>query len=145
MFYPTDLGSGGAVNNQSSSCYGGNGGGKIHIIAKNMNISGTVSSQGSNGHGSYGGGGSGGSILLELTGGTFNGTGTIQAPGGNGYRSGGGGRIAVIGYSQDQFTGTWGATGTLWRKSLDNQVAISLTSSDPISITIVIIHIIKLI
>ncbi|ETR66410.1 MAG: hypothetical protein OMM_12831, partial [Candidatus Magnetoglobus multicellularis str. Araruama] len=135
MFYPTDLGSGGAVSTQSTGYYGGYGGGKVDIIAKDMNIDGGIYSYGSNGDSNYGGGGSGGSILLRLNGGKFSGTGRIQASGGGGYRSGGGGRIAVIGYTQDQFTGTWGATGTLWRKSLDNQVAISITNGESLNIT----------
>lgn len=107
------LGSGGGGAGKgkdgSSTLYGGNGGGAIIVLAKTINGSGAIRSNGNNGdngfkHRGGSGGGSGGSILISsqevavgtmtATGGSGGGPGedsTYDTPGGNG----GNGRIAI--------------------------------------------------
>jgi len=79
---------------------GGNGGGKIKLVGKNIDISGVISSNGGDGS-SLSGGGSGGAIWIS--GGDINITGNVSSKGGAGYYydgylcggAGGDGRIRV--------------------------------------------------
>lgn len=92
---PDKLGAGG------SGSVGGNGGGKVRVIAGDAIVDGTIVANGSNGQGAPycggGGGGAGGSIWITTT--NFSGNGTLSAEGGNRGNSchgaGGGGRIAI--------------------------------------------------
>ena len=91
------LGSGGGGGNFSSSpARGGSGGGAIKlVIGGNLSIasSGQISAQGGTPSGAFGGAGSGGTIVIDLTG-TFSNSGAITVAGGS-YTStsGGSGRI----------------------------------------------------
>jgi len=95
------LGSGGGGTYDAFNQVGGNGGGRVTIIAGNLILNGTISAIGGNGSCCYGnaggGGGSGGSIKLQV--GHLSGSGFIQALGGSAGSgnggSGGGGRIAI--------------------------------------------------
>jgi len=103
VYFPSNAGSGGGANTDSSSCYGGNGGGVVKIT-----VNGTLTLDGiiaANGQPSpfHGGGGSGGSIWIDAY--TITGTGTIEAKGGEALNEGcggGGGRIAL--YYNDALT-----------------------------------------
>ncbi len=89
---PAELGSGGAC--YSSSRPGGDGGGRVDILAQDVIVDGLISANGDPGSGYQSGSGSGGSIRIDTS--ALSGTGTIRA---NGYAhevGGGGGRIAVL-------------------------------------------------
>ena len=116
---PNELGSGGASGYQSYE-YGGNGGGRLFLMAQSLQVNGGIYA---NGGGAYvGNGGSGGAIRVVLNGGIFSGGGVIQADGGagsgDGHRSGGG-RIALTGFSQNLFAGQLGPSGTTYLLALD--------------------------
>ncbi len=110
VLQPTTLGSGGG---NSCGSNGGFGGGAIKFtVSGALDVSGTITANGTSGTATgnrCGGGGAGGSIWITT--GSLAGSGTIRANGGNGadysgYRggSGGGGRIALI-YTTSTFTG----------------------------------------
>jgi VCBS repeat-containing protein len=110
------LGSGGGVGCCGGRPIGGNGGGRIQISAGSLRVDGQIVSDGGSGS-DPGGGGSGGSINLVLTGGTFSGNGVIRAEGGGSGRFavtavGGGGRLAICGFDQNTYSGTT-AAGTV--------------------------------
>jgi large repetitive protein len=92
---PVDLGSGGGG---WSGIAGGNGGGRIRIVAGDtLRVDGAIRADGAASGGSAAGSGSGGSLSLRA--GTLSGTGTISANGGGSPAAqnvaGGGGRIAI--------------------------------------------------
>ena len=93
---PDALGSGGG---QWSGQVGGNGGGRVDIIASDaVRLDGAIRADGATSGGSAAGSGSGGSITLRA--GTLSGVGTITANGGGASTAvsnagGGGGRIAI--------------------------------------------------
>jgi hypothetical protein len=91
IYEPVHPGSGGG--GVSINALGGSGGGVIAIEAQELQINGSICSNGSDAVSA--GAGSGGSILLKTA--ILNGNGTITANGGNStyYAAGGGGRIAV--------------------------------------------------
>ena len=90
---PQDLGSGGGA----WSGPGGDGGGRIRIVAGAMLADGSIRADGGLSGGSASGEGSGGSINLQI--GTFAGAGSLSASsgttGGSNHTGGGGGRISV--------------------------------------------------
>ena len=88
---PLDLGSGGSDGIGSPT--GGDGGGRIRLLAGNMVVDGAIRAQGGIGAGNQAGSGSGGSILIEA--GALSGIGSITADGGAHEVGGGGGRIAI--------------------------------------------------
>ncbi len=96
LMAPTNLGMGGGYGN-STNWPGGNGGGRIRLIADEMELFGSLRADGTTGaiHPSGGAGGAGGSIYLDV--GSLTGTGLITADGGAaiGRGAGGGGRIAI--------------------------------------------------
>jgi len=115
-FAPTTLGAGGGaiVYNTPTDDIGRRGGGAVHLHVGSLDIVGPDGGLWANGESqstSYfnadrGAAGAGGSIWVEIDGGTLSGTGNIQTVGGsnrsgyNGYTgAGGGGRIAIIGHS----------------------------------------------
>ena len=117
----------------------GAGGGLVWVESSDtIGINGSVLANGEPDGGDNSGGGSGGGIYLSSP--TFKGTGTILAKGGgNGGGNsggGGGGRIAMVGWTSDQFSGslsvapgiwyTSGQTGTIYRVH-DQAFANSLT------------------
>jgi hypothetical protein len=108
---PVELGSGGAST--SGSYLGGNGGGRIDIEAGALRLDGRLVANGGDSSG-YAGAGSGGAIFIRIAGGAFFGQGFIGAAGGASYFPGGGGRIAMVGFSLNSFTGTLGGQGTLY-------------------------------
>jgi hypothetical protein len=97
------------------------------LSARNLLVNGRLSSNGgqarlSDGSIGDGGGGSGGSLLVELNGGSFNGTGTLEARGGqsrNPAHVGGGGRIAILDFNENNFTGSFANAGTVYVQPLD--------------------------
>jgi hypothetical protein len=99
---PNQLGSGGG-GSPCGGCnrHGGNGGGAVRIISRNLVVDGSISAHGAaaDPESNIGGGGSGGSVYIQAD--TIRGTGTISANGGEGRSSfypsggGGGGRIAL--------------------------------------------------
>ncbi|MCC6622285.1 MAG: PKD domain-containing protein [Deltaproteobacteria bacterium] len=97
LMAPTTLGMGGGYGN-STNWDGANGGGRIRLVADEMEIHGAVRADGvSNlGPSGVGGGGAGGSVLLDV--GVLVGTGSITAEGGTASSrgAGGGGRIAIL-------------------------------------------------
>jgi hypothetical protein len=123
---PTHLGSGGSDAVQCCiNSVGGNGGGRIHIRARSLQLDGAMRANGGKswaidfGVMTESGGGSGGSIFVELAGGAFTGTGALEARGGASAhpgRHGGGGRIAVVGYSTSAFVGDLNEAGTIYTK-----------------------------
>ncbi|MCP3937979.1 MAG: hypothetical protein GY708_21735, partial [Actinomycetia bacterium] len=93
---PFELGGGGDGN--STSRPGGNGGGRVHIVANSLTVDGQILSNGQDvaSNDVYASGGAGGAIWIETT--TLSGTGEIAADGGsplyntgNAYSAGGGG------------------------------------------------------
>ncbi|KAK3755992.1 hypothetical protein QZH41_003345 [Actinostola sp. cb2023] len=94
VFRPLLLGSGGG-NGQG---VGGSGGGQLYWeVAKRLELNGLVSARGNKSSGSNSGGGSGGSILIEVT--NITGHGEISVVGGDSMGNSGagaGGRIAVL-------------------------------------------------
>jgi len=88
---PAELGSGGGA----WAGAGGDGGGRVAIVAGTLVVDGTITADGGLSSGSASGDGSGGSINLQV--GTLTGGGVIRANGGGvgGRTAGGGGRIAV--------------------------------------------------
>ncbi|KAH9776795.1 Ephrin rec like domain-containing protein [Citrus sinensis] len=77
--------------------YGGNGGGRIKLLVKDMlYLNGSVTAEGGDG-GLKGGGGSGGSIYVLAV--KLKGYGFISAAGGRGWGGGGGGRVSLDCYS----------------------------------------------
>jgi hypothetical protein len=106
VFEPTDLGSGGGA------AVGGSGGGAIRLNVNGLlTVDGTITANGSAATGTFGGGGSGGSIWIDC--GTLGGGGSITAIGGlpNGTGgSGAGGRIACY-YGTSSYTGARLASG----------------------------------
>ncbi|MBM4371427.1 MAG: hypothetical protein FJ098_07215, partial [Deltaproteobacteria bacterium] len=86
---PLELGSGGGSPGYS---LGGNGGGRVDIVAHDMLLGGTIDARGG------GTGGSGGAVRIRLSG-ALSGSGLIDASGGYdvfGF-GGGGGRVAILG------------------------------------------------
>jgi hypothetical protein len=114
--YPIDTGSGGGGANYA----GGNGGGLLIINATgDVDISGLLSMNGTDGGvGGYGGGGgSGGAAIIDVRSGTLSGSGSIKANGGKGtgaspYSGGGGGGKIAIYYNSNTFTGAIQAYGS---------------------------------
>jgi hypothetical protein len=91
---PVWLGSGGSSRGDNA-VPGGNGGGRITIVAANeLLVAGTILANGQIGNGFQAGSGSGGSIKLVV--GTLSGSGSVRANGGVGEVGGGGGRVAVF-------------------------------------------------
>ena len=91
---PVYLGSGGSRGYHTNNA-GGNGGGRITIIAQNgVEIMGRILADGQTGGGNQAGSGSGGSIFVETS--KLSGTGEISANGGAGEVGGGGGRVAAV-------------------------------------------------
>ncbi len=89
---PVYLGSGGSSD--GGVFPGGNGGGRINILAADsVTIHGTLRANGGVGGGNHAGSGSGGSIKIETS--LIAGGGSIQANGGGYQVGGGGGRISV--------------------------------------------------
>jgi hypothetical protein len=87
---PQYLGSGGGARNYR----GGNGGGRITILATNCTVNGTINASAIS-DSYWGSGGSGGSVYIDVN--SLSGNGSITATGAsdNGNAGGGGGRIAV--------------------------------------------------
>jgi len=88
---PTDLGSGGGT----WSGNGGDGGGRVRVVADALVVDGAIVANGGESSGSASGDGAGGSVNLDV--GTLSGAGSISANGaGAGSNTGGGGgRIAI--------------------------------------------------
>ena len=124
--YPTQMGSGGAASERHD---GGDGGGKIHLVATGaVTINGVIDVSGTRGGGNTGccanhaaGGGAGGSILIEAS--DVIGSGNLMAVGGDGRDgyadrdggAGGGGRIALLTQNTLSWAGSHdvsGGTGT---------------------------------
>ncbi len=148
---PVDLGSGGAGSGCTDNCgdaiRGGNGGGRIHLRAQSLVVDGALRANGGytwnffyGGPQNAGGGGSGGSIFVELSGGTFSGSGVIEARGGtNNYATatGGCGRIAMVGYGTNSFAGTLDGCGSLYRNARPVLLSPpSLAACESVSLTI---------
>ncbi|KAJ4765970.1 ephrin type-B receptor [Rhynchospora pubera] len=105
--------------------YGGGGGGRVWIMAKEvLELEGMVMADGGGG-GDKGGGGSGGSIYVVAD--KMKGSGNISASGGSGLAGGGGGRVSVDVFSRHDDTmvsvhggkssgcpDNYGAAGTLY-------------------------------
>ncbi|MBU4011821.1 MAG: hypothetical protein KJ882_13765, partial [Proteobacteria bacterium] len=119
-----DLGSGGGSGGYGRT--GGDGGGRIHILAENIFLEGVISANGSDAQDYGAGSGSGGSVLIDT--GLLEGAGIISANGGISQVGGGGGRIAVtyetitldpdlIQIKGGQGTTSKGGNGTLVLKS----------------------------
>ena len=89
---PTDLGSGGGSRGDSA-VPGGNGGGRIHLIAGTVTVHGAVSAGGAAGPGWNAGSGAGGSIRIDAH--TIGGDGVIRVNGGVNEVPGSGGRVAL--------------------------------------------------
>src|SRR5262249_7294537 len=127
---PVDLGSGAAaLGNQ----LGGNGGGRIEVEARDIEIRGQMLSDWGGGLDDGGGGGSGGSIYLRVMGGTFFGDGVVRASGGvprggvpGRSGAGGGGRIAIVGHTNNTFAGTSGRAGSIFVQGLGSNGSLSL-------------------
>jgi hypothetical protein len=114
---PVLLGSGGGSEWNGYGGEGGRGGGRLYLQAASFQIDGQLLADG---EGNYRSGGSGGSIFLVARGGAFAGAGLIRAKGGQAGSDGwhgGGGRIAIVGYSADHFTGTLRQAGTIFRQA----------------------------
>ncbi|MBL8784341.1 MAG: hypothetical protein JNJ59_05525, partial [Deltaproteobacteria bacterium] len=96
LMAPTTLGLGGGYGN-STNWPGGNGGGRVRILADAMELHGAIRADGTTGavQPSGGGGGAGGSVFLDI--GVLRGTGLISADGGAAVArgAGGGGRVAI--------------------------------------------------
>ncbi len=116
---PGELGSGGAAWEGFNDVrpHGGNGGGRILLVARSLRLDGGILADGT---GSFGGawfgspsfGGSGGAIRILLEQGDLTGNGLIRADGGAGdspAQRGGGGRIAISGHATGTFAGTIGS------------------------------------
>jgi len=88
---PTDLGAGGGSRGDSLFP-GGNGGGRIRVVAETVTVHGVISANGLNAQGFQAGSGSGGSIQISAT--TIEGDGVIRANGGVNEVAGSGGRVA---------------------------------------------------
>ena len=88
---PVDLGSGGGAGSYGRT--GGDGGGRVNILAENIYLDGVISANGANAQDYNAGSGSGGSVLIHT--GLLDGIGSISADGGARQVGGGGGRIAV--------------------------------------------------
>ena len=98
-FHPTELGMGGNYGSGGGEP-GGDGGGRIKLVADAIVLDGVIKANGANGVANIlqnGGGGAGGSIWIIA--GSLDGVGRIEANGGthavNGSGAGGGGRIAL--------------------------------------------------
>jgi hypothetical protein len=89
---PTDLGAGGGSRGDQF-VVGGNGGGRISLIAGTVTVHGAISAGGQNGFGFQTGSGAGGSIRIDA--GMIEGDGVIRANGGVNEVAGSGGRIAL--------------------------------------------------
>ena len=108
---PLELGGGGGYGDPNLAP-GGNGGGRVHLVASTLVLDGTIIADGSAGSllgGVSGGGGAGGSVWLQS--GVLSGHGLATAAGGNGSGGGGGGRNSRAGASATGFTGTRKAPG----------------------------------
>ena len=90
---PQHLGSGGSRGYHSSD-RGGDGAGRISIVAKHVEVDGVISSDGEHGSSNQAGDGSGGSIFIQTE--SLHGSGIIRANGGYDQVAGGGGRIAIL-------------------------------------------------
>ena len=128
---PVYLGSGGSRGYYGSQL-GGNGGGRVTIVARlGVEIEGSILANGQTGGGGQAGSGSGGSIYIETS--KLSGAGYISADGGIGEVGGGGGRIAAVydylGTDDDDLNGlrnitafgghgsyNWGSAGTVLLK-----------------------------
>ena len=89
---PVYLGSGGSRGYYGER--GGNGGGRVTILAgKSVEVDGAILANGGGGGGSQAGSGSGGSILIETS--LLRGMGVVAANGGAAEVGGGGGRVAI--------------------------------------------------
>ncbi|MBU4319236.1 MAG: hypothetical protein KKF30_18410 [Proteobacteria bacterium] len=90
---------------------GGDGGGRIRILAQNIFLDGVINANGANGQDYNAGSGSGGAVLIQTN--LFDGTGIISANGGVAQVGGGGGRIAVyyntLSLTQANITSSGGA------------------------------------
>ena len=107
---PLDPGSGGGTGYDGNA--GGAGGGAVRlVVGGQLQLDGSLLANGNN-DGTYGGGGSGGSINLHVA--TLSGatTGLIEAKGGStgAGGGGGGGRIAAY-YGSSTYAGVWRASG----------------------------------
>lgn len=111
---PVDLGSGGGRGGDDN-WPGGDGGGRIAILAGRVQVDGVIAADGATGAGSNAGSGSGGSVYLRT--GELSGLGTIRANGGGGEVAGGGGRVAVY------FTGAGSTTNALTITATANSAA----------------------
>ena len=87
---PLELGSGGGAWDAYS---GGDGGGRVRILADTLVLDGAIRANGERSSASAAGDGSGGAVNLLV--GTLSGSGTIFADGGADHTGGGGGRIAI--------------------------------------------------
>ena len=94
---PDDVGLGGGNGNGSGET-GGNGGGRLHLVATNLTMEGAIRADGrlaGTAFAANGGGGAGGAVRVEAE--TYSGAGEMTARGGDSTSgaAGGGGRIAV--------------------------------------------------
>ena len=107
--FPAGPGSGGGGNGGAG--YGGTGGGLIWVEVQNaIALYGTLNANGGGGYNGNGGGGSGGGVCLQAASFVASTTGVITANGA--YTAGepgcgGGGRIAFVGWTNDQFDGAF--------------------------------------
>ncbi len=89
---PDDLGAGGGSRGDQFVA-GGNGGGRIRLVAETVTVHGAISAGGANGLGWNSGSGAGGSILISAS--AVEGDGILRANGGVGEVAGAGGRVAL--------------------------------------------------
>jgi hypothetical protein len=123
--FPKTHGGGGGANRSSTGYFGGDGGGVIQIQVNNLELNGTIKSNGVSVTGLSGGGGAGGSVFIFAE--NITGTGTIEARGGTGISSGGGGRIALYNCSAQnlvQTNVTGNDSGTVYSPCYSNNVQI---------------------
>jgi len=114
LYDPVYLGAGGSSDG-GSFWLGGNGGGRITIIASDrVTVHGSLKAEGQTAAGNSAGSGAGGSI--KITSGLFEGSGSVSANGGGFETAGGGGRILVnygfIGSGTNDFSGLRNVTAS---------------------------------
>jgi hypothetical protein len=131
-------GAGGANSNGGTGGAGGNGGGIVFIIARNLTVTGSITSNGGNGIvGSVNGpsqGGAGGSILLKGQTITL-GSSLVTANGGAGTSSGGGDPGGAGGGSSNGPDGNNGTTASAGSIHADYGLVLSGTTSPSIDST----------